>query len=182
ACWTDGDAGGRSGGGVWFMSPGLRLSLLLLIAGCASQMLVVPDKDWQIVPAPQRAALDRQHEAKVTAARAELKFATAGLAQAQRPAASARTAQTAPASTTPNADGDDEVWTAAMHDHDQARVSARARVEEAKATWQRTRLTWRQLQVDAANARLDMLVCDRELTRARAIDHALPGTEHYDSA
>jgi len=164
------------------MSPGLRLWLLpLLIAGCAHQFLVVPDSDWQKVPAPQRAAIDRQHEAEMVSARAELKSATAGLADAQRaPAASAVPA--GPASAVAKPDPDADPWAVAIYDHDQSRVAAGTRVHDAIVAWQRTRLTWRQRQLDAASARLDMLVSDRELTRARAIDRNLPGTDHYDSA
>jgi hypothetical protein len=161
------------------MSPGLRLWLLpLLIAGCAHQFLVVPDSDWQKVPAPQRAAIDRQHEADLVSARAELKSASAVLADAQRAPATPAGPTTAAAKPDPDADP----WAIAVYDHDQSRVAARTRVHDAVVAWQRTRLTWRQRQVEAAGARLDMVVCDRELTRARAIDHTLPGTDHYDSA
>jgi len=161
------------------MSPGLRLWLLpLLIAACAHQQLVVPESDWERVPAPQRAAIDRKHEADLVFAHAEVKAATAGLAEAQRPPAPAQGG--AGAMTRPDPDADP--WTMAIYDHDQSRSSARTRVQDAQAAWQRMRLTWRQRQLDAATARVDMLVCDRELTRARAIDRTLPGDEHYDSA
>lgn len=163
------------------MSPGLRLWLLpLLIAGCAHPFVVVPDSDWQTVPAPQRAAIDRKHEADMVSARAELKSATAGLAEAQR-APAASLAPSGPAGAMAKPDPDADPWTVAIYDHDQSRVAARARVHDAIEAWQRTRLTWRQHQLDAASARLDMLVCDRELTRARAIDHNLPGSDRYDS-
>jgi hypothetical protein len=163
------------------MSPGLRLWLLpLLIAGCAHPFLVVPDSDWQTVPAPQRAAIDRQHEAAMVSARAELKSATAGLADALRtPAAPA---PSGPAGAMAKPDPDADPWAMAIYDHDQSRAAARARVRDATEAWQRTRLTWRQHQLDAASARIDVLVCDRELTRARAIDRSLPGSDHYDSA
>ncbi|HSR97896.1 MAG TPA: hypothetical protein VLM79_12640 [Kofleriaceae bacterium] len=161
------------------MSPGHRLWLLpLLIASCAHQQLVVPESDWEKVPAPQRAAIDRKHEADLVSARAELKAATTGLAEVQRPPAPA--SGTAGAMAKPDPDADP--WALAIYDHDQSRASARTRVQDALTAWQRMRLTWRQRQLDAATARVDMVVSDRELTRARAIDHTLPGDEHYDSA
>ena len=161
------------------MLPGHRLLLLpLLIIGCAPSVLVVPDSDWQKVPAAQRAAIDRQHEASVASARAELKTASAGLAEAQRPPGSPTLA--AGASSKPDPDAD--AWALAIHDHDQQRSSARTRVETARTAWLRARLIWRQRQVDTASARVDLMVSDRELTRARAIDHSLPGSDHYDSA
>jgi hypothetical protein len=142
-------------------------------------MLVVPDSDWQKVPPAERAAIDRKHEAIVVAAHAELKAATAGLADAQRPPGSSRAA-TAGASS--KLDPDADPWEIAVRDHDQQRTAARARVDAARTEWLRARLAWRTHQVDAAGARIDLLVCDRELTRARAIDHTLPGSDRYDSA
>src|SRR6185503_13661271 len=168
-----------SGGGS-AMLPGHRLWLLtLLFVGCAPSMLVVPDSDWQKVPAAERAAIDRKHDASVAAAQAELKAASAGLADAQRPPG-ARSASAAGASAKPDADADP--WAIAIHDHDQQRTAARARVDAARTEWLRARVTWRQRQVETASARLELLVSDRELTRARAIDHSLPGSDHYDSA
>jgi len=162
------------------MLPGHRLWLLpLLFVGCAPSMLVVPDSDWQKVPAAERAAIDRKHEATVVAARAELTAASAGLAEAQRPPG-ARSAPAAGAAAKPDPDAD--AWTVAIHDHDQQRSAARTRVDAARTEWVRARLVWRQRQVETASARLELLISDRELTRARAIDHTLPGSDHYDSA
>jgi len=69
------------------MPLGLRLWLLLWIAGCAEQALIVPESDWQTVPTAQRAAIDRQYEADLAAARAELTAATASLAELPKPPA-----------------------------------------------------------------------------------------------
>src|SRR5215813_11867117 len=63
------------------MPLGLRLWLLLWIAGCAEQALLVPESDWQTVPPAQRAAIDRQYETELASARAELTAATASLAE-----------------------------------------------------------------------------------------------------
>jgi len=175
------------------MSPLLRrpLLLLLLVAGCASQLLVVPDSDWKTVPPVQRAALDRKHDAEVATARVELAAASAGLAELQhprqarqagqaRPSAGPETAPASPEFATP--DPDDAEWIAAVRRYEQASAAARARIETARAASQRADLTWRQLRLDAATARLDLLVCARELDRAKAIDHNLPGTDTYESA
>ena len=162
------------------MLPGHRLWLLtLLFVGCAPSMLVVPDSDWQKVPPAERAAIDGKHEASVVSAHAELKAATAGLADAQRPPGASRSAATGAAS---KIDPDADAWEIAIRDHDQQRTAARARVDAARTEWLRTRLVWRQHQVDAAGARIELLVSDRELTRARAIDHTLLGSDRYDSA
>ena len=161
------------------MSLGLRFGPLLLLIACAHQPLVVPQSDWEKVPAAQRAAIDRKHEADMASAQNELKRASAGLADAQRAPAVSASAGT-PATARPDPDAD--VWAIAVYDHAQSRAAARTRVVNAATAWQRARLTWRERQRDAATARVDMMVADRELTRARAVDRALPGTDHYDSA
>jgi len=48
--------------------------------------------------------------------------------------------------------------------------------------WLRTDLAWRELRLETAKARLEMVVCERELLRAQTIDHSLPGNDHYDTA
>jgi hypothetical protein len=161
------------------MSLGLRLSLLpLLIAGCAAQRLEVPDSDWETVPAPTRAAVDRQLAADLAAAQAELAAAKAGVAELQRP--QPRPAQTSPAPAAPAAPRDD--WAAEQRDREHARVDALGRVEAAKTAWQRADRSWRELRLAAATEGLDLIVYKRELARAQAIDHSLPGTDHYDVA
>jgi hypothetical protein len=167
------------------MSLGLRLSLLpLLIAGCASQLVTVPESDWQTVPAPQREAVDRQLAADVTAANTELTAAKAGLAAMQRsqpaPAAAPRTAPRTPVAAKRAAGGDE--WANTLHAQEQARIDAAAQVESAKAAWQRADLAWRQRRVDAAKARFAVLECERELVHAQTIEHNLPGTDTYDIA
>ena len=162
----------------------LCLSLLpLLVAGCASEVLVVPDSDWQKVPAAERDAIERQLAADLTSARAELAAATASLAElkrAQSPPAATPAAPHAPTGAKPAENGDEPAT--ASHSQDQAGVRAKAQVEAAKAAWQRADLTWRQLRVDAANARLATIGYQRELARAQAVDRNLPGTDHYDVA
>jgi len=169
------------------MSLVLRLSLLtLLIAGCASQLVTVPESDWQQVPATQRDAVDRQLAADHATARAEITAATASLDAMQRsqppPVAASRTATAprTPTAPTPAAGGDE--WAKTMHAQEQARAEATAKVEAAKAAWQRADLTWRKLRLDAANARIEVLVCERELVRAQTIDRSLPGTDTYNVA
>jgi hypothetical protein len=146
--------------------------LLLWIAGCAEPLLVVPDSDWHTVPATQRDALDKQQESDLAAARAELAAASASLAAFQRAPAPPRAASTIKAD--PN-----DAW---ARDHERARADALARVDAAVAEVQRTDLAWRRLRVDAANARIKVVISQREVSRAQAIDHNLPGTDHYDIA
>jgi hypothetical protein len=161
------------------MLPGLRLSLLLLIAGCAEQALVVPDTDWRTVPAAQRDTIDHQHDAELAAARAELAAASASLAAFQRvqPVAPRARPQASPVATDP-----DDAYASVARDHEKARSDALHRVEAAIAELQRSDLAWRQLRVDAASARIQVVVSQRELTRAQTIDHNLPGTDHYEVA
>ena len=164
------------------MSSGLRLSLLLLwLAGCASQRLVVPDEDWQTVPAKQRTAVDARHQADLAAARAELAAATAELAAFRRSHPTlAAPAPATPASAQPLASRDD--WDNAVRDHEQARRVAFVRVEDDKAAWLRADLAWRELHLETATARIDLVTCEREMVRARTIDRNLLGTDSYDSA
>jgi hypothetical protein len=158
----------------------LRLSLLpLLFAGCASGLMTVPDADWNTVPPAQRAALDRQYETDIAAARAELADARTSLAQlraAPPPAAEARPPAVAAS------DQEDPAWAAAVVRYDQDTTAARTRVDTAKLAAQRADLTWRQARVAAAESRLDVVARERELKRAKAIDHNLLGTDTYDGA
>jgi hypothetical protein len=164
----------------------LRLSLLpLLIAGCASQLLVVPDDDWKTVPSARRATIDQKQEAELAAARAELAAASASLAELQRaPAAAPRPAQVAPAPVVPadGTDPDSAEWAAALRQHDQAAAAARGRVDAAQLASQRADLAWRQARLAAASAQIEMVVREREVDRAKAIDHNMLGTDHYDIA
>ncbi|HEY0482938.1 MAG TPA: hypothetical protein VGD37_35695 [Kofleriaceae bacterium] len=161
------------------MLPGLRLSLLLLIAGCAEQALVVPDSDWRTVPPMQRDKIDHQHDADLAAARAELAAASASLAAFQRAQPVAPHARPQAPAAAPDPD---DAYAGVARDHEKARTDALHRVEAAVAELQRSDLAWRQLRVDAANARIHVVVSQRELTRAQTIDHNLPGTDHYEVA
>jgi hypothetical protein len=69
-----------------------------------------------------------------------------------------------------------------MHDHERARTDARTRVDTAAAEAARTDAIWRQARVDTAQARFEVLVAEREVIRAHAVNRALPGDETYDSA
>lgn len=159
------------------MSFALRLSLLLWLTGCAEQALIVSDADWEIVPPAQRAALDHRFEADLKAAldeRAAAKAAVAALAH--EPPVTPRTAgRPAPAAT-----GDP--WASSVHDREKRRVDAHGRVEVAAAEVQRTNRAWRELWFEEASAKVDMLVDQRQLTRAQAVDRNLKGEDTYDTA
>jgi hypothetical protein len=158
---------------------GLRLLLLLLITGCAEQALIVPDADWRTVPQVQRDKIDRQQDADLAAAQAELHAATTSLAAFHQVPQPPRNASAHP--TSGSADPND-LWATTAHDHEKSRSEALGRVEAAMADKQRTDLAWRQLRVEAARANLDMVVTKRELTRAQAIDRNMPGNDTYDTA
>ncbi|HEY6180374.1 MAG TPA: hypothetical protein VIX73_38290, partial [Kofleriaceae bacterium] len=160
------------------MSFGLRLSLLLLIAGCAEGALFVEESDWMTVPAAQRTAIDQQHEKELTAARAELLSANASLAAMPRTPAPLPKA-------TPPADpalASNDPWAEMLRDRERARGEARSRVEVATAELQRTDLAWRQLRVESADARLAVVISQRELVRGQAINRNMRGEDSYDTA
>lgn len=145
--------------------------MLLSIAACAEPLQVVPDSDWRTVPVAQRDTLDQQYQADLTAARAELAAASASLAAFQKapPTAHAASIKVDPG----------DAW---ARDHERGRADALARVDAAVAEVQRSDLAWRRLRVDAASARIDVVISQREVTRAQAVDHNLPGADHYDAA
>jgi len=160
------------------MSFGLRLSLLLLIAGCAEGALLVAESDWMTVPAPQRTAIDQQHEKELSAARAELLSANAHLAAMPRAAAPLP-------KTTPPADpalAPSDPWGELLRDRERERGEERGRVEAATAELQRTDLAWRQLRVESADARLAVVISQRELVRGQAINRNMRGEDTYDTA
>ncbi|MEO7729590.1 MAG: hypothetical protein ABIY55_01355, partial [Kofleriaceae bacterium] len=162
----------------------LHLSLLLLwIAGCASERLLVPEEDWQTVPTAQRTAVDRRHAADLAAARTELAAATTDLAAFRHAHPTLAAPPLGPVvAPRPAAASTGDGWDNAVRDHEQARRAAFTRVETDKATWLRTDLAWRELRADTASARLEMVICEREMVRARTIDRSLLGTDSYDSA
>lgn len=165
------------------MPLGLRLSLVtLLFAGCASQLLVVPDSDWKIVPPAQRTELDRKHEAEVVAARAELKAATTGLAELQNAPPATPPPRPAPPPPESAPEPDDAEWLAAVRRFEQATTTGLSRIETATLAQRKADLAWRQARVAVAQARVDMLDSSRELDRAKLIDRNLLGTDTYDSA
>ncbi len=148
----------------------VHLTLMLWIAGCAEQALVVPASDWTIVPAERRAAIDKQHDADLTAARAELAAASASLA-ALPSATAGPPAAPRPVASAPEARG-----------REPARLTALGRIRAAEAEVLRRDRERRTLRVEAARARITMIEGQRELVRAQAVNRALPGDETYDSA
>jgi hypothetical protein len=163
------------------MLHGLRLSVVALcLAGCASQFLAVPDSDWQTVPAPARASVDKQNDAELASARTELAAASASVAALQR--SQPAPLPPAPARTARKPDPDSDAWEVAVYDHEQARITTFTRVENARVDWLRTDRAWRERWLAAAEARIEMVICKRELVRAQTIDRNLPGSDHYDTA
>jgi hypothetical protein len=159
----------------------LHLSFVALcLAGCASQFLAVPDSDWQTVPPPVRATVDKQNDAELASARAELAAASNSNTALQR-------SQPAPLPPAPpvsarKPDPDSDPWDVAIYEHEQARIAAFTRVENARADWLRTDRAWRERWHAAAQARIEMVTCKRELVRAQTIDRNLLGSDRYDTA
>jgi len=157
------------------MRTGIRLVLVAALAsGCATTGLeTVPQSDWNKVPAPERAAADKVSDTQIATAQLELQLATRSLARkSMAPAAGKAAGKPAPA-----ADGDPLV-----RDFESGRRDALARIDLAKQAWEQADLTWRERQVESANAHLTMVRCDREEQRAARIDRYMLGGDQYDTA
>lgn len=153
-----------------------RLTLLaLMLAGCSAGFQTVPVDQWRTVPVAQRDAIDRTADATAIAADSELKSATAAV-QAARSAVRASVPHHASADPA-IADHD---WALAVHDHEQSKRAMEVEVERAKAAWQRADLTWKVQRLDSATAHLEVVRCEREYDRARAVDHQLLGDDVYE--
>lgn len=159
-----------------------RASLLvvMLVAGCAADSLIVADSDWQTVPAPQRAKLDRASKAEIDDARAEAKLAAKTLAEVEHappePPAGSKLAAAAPVGS------DNAAWSTELAAHDRARRDALAKIDAAQAAKRRAELVWHQRWVEAANDRLEMALAQRELSRGQAVDRNLLGDDTYETA
>jgi hypothetical protein len=163
------------------MTQHLRLSLLLLV-GCAAQIQTVPAADWNTVPAAQREKLDREYQADVAAAQTELRVTTAAVIEARHTLAAARAAARKPGPAAALPDTLKDEWSMAVREHERSKRDAVIEVDTANIAWLTANLAWRQLRLDTATARIALLGYERELARAKAIDHFMLGTETYDSA
>jgi hypothetical protein len=157
----------------------LRLTLVMVVAtGCAAGLQTVPNEEMQVVPAVEQARIDSTHATEVARVDAEQRSAQAGLASARRElAAFHRHAQPAAVVAAP---GDE--WATAMRSQDTARRTALTEVDAATEAWLHARVDYHQQVLDHATAERATLHCSRELTRAKAVDHHLLGTDTYDTA
>jgi hypothetical protein len=126
--------------------------------GCAGPgVQTVSQARWQKVPAAERTQIDQSHAEDLAAAQAEV-------ATAEKELDAARTPQPAKA-----------------HPSDPAFAGAFAKVESARAAWQRANVAWREQRLAAARAHVDVIVCDRELARAEAIDYRAGDDDGMDT-
>jgi len=140
----------------------LRWMAVVVVAGCATAGLeTVPDSDWQTVPAAERVMMDNAQATEVAKAQAELRIATALRDRARAAVASQPRHKL-------DAAGDDA----------RERADALARVETAAAGRARAELAWRERRIDVAREQLALLATQRELDRARAIDHHMEGDDY----
>jgi len=153
----------------------LRLVLCTCVVGCAAGALErVPDGDWQgTVPARERARLDQTSDRELAIANADLAGATAALADARKLLAANTKQSVKPLPAT----ADD--W---FKEREPLRREAAVKADQAREAWLRANLAWRQHRLDAAVARIAVIEADRELRRAKAIDHHLLGDDTYDTA
>ncbi len=154
---------------------GLHL-VALILTGCAG-FTSVPLADWQTVPAAERASLDRAHDAKVAETEGELYAIILATADDRRLLAlpAVHRPDVAPA-----APGDS--WAAAVAGHEQRKAEAIAQIDRATVAVRRADLAWRELRAELLTAQLEVLRSEREVERAKAIDHHLLGSDTYDSA
>lgn len=120
----------------------------------------VPQSDWRLVPEKQRVELDKQHDHELVVARAELHSAELGLAAANK----------VPPPTKHPVAGDPE------------RAAAAAQIDTLQAQYVKSLHAWSEHRRAAASARIQVIGYERELTRAKAVDHSLPVGETYDTA
>jgi hypothetical protein len=164
------------------------VSLLLLLAagigaGCAADRLVVPASDWAGVPAPERTKIDQATTADLAEARAEAKAANASLAELQRTQPAPKGAAAAPVKAEPPPPAtDDAAWASEVQTHDRQRLAALAKIDADNADVRRADMVWRQRWVEEANDKVEMVECQRELTRAQVIDRNLTGDDTYETA
>jgi len=144
----------------------------LLVAGCSTGFQTVPVDQWRTVPVAQRDTMERSAAAETVAADRELQAATAALAAAQHVSRAARHG-----GATATAEGD---WGAALRDHEQTKRGRLAEIDGATAAWQRADLVWKQQRRDAAIARIEVVRCQREYDRAKAIDRNLLGEDNFE--
>lgn len=137
------------------------LPLLLVVGGCATTaMIQVPQSDWRLVPEKQRVELDKQLDHELVLARAELHAAELGLAATKK----------VPPPTKHPVTGDPE------------RAAAAAQIDTLQAQHFKALVDWNRYRRDAASARIEVIGYERELARAKAVDHSLPVGESYDTA
>ncbi|HET9621870.1 MAG TPA: hypothetical protein VFP84_10905 [Kofleriaceae bacterium] len=143
----------------------------------------MPDSDWATVPAAMRTKVDRSSTADLTSARNEAAAARASLAELQHapPGAGKPAATGAPVFVKPPTT-DDAAWATEVASHDRARVAALSKIDTLNAAWRHADLVWRQAWVEEANDRVEMVICERELTRAQTIDRTLTEGDDYETA
>ncbi len=151
-----------------------------MASGCATTGLqIVPQSDWNKVPAAERAAADKTSDTQIAAAQLELQMATRSLARASVAPTAAKAGVPPAKPVTPAAAPPPDPF---VRDFEAGRRDALARIDLAKRAWQQADLTWRERQVDSATAHVEMVRCDREDQRAARIDRYMLGGDQYDTA
>jgi hypothetical protein len=127
-------------------------------------MQTVGESDWRTVPQPERDTMDRMYNTDLVKAQTEERAAIAAYADAQK---------TAAVKPTPHKPSGEDSAAAR-----QTLVDINADQETLRAAT----LEWRKYRVDAAHLRIDVLITQRELSRARAIDAHTHGADSYDTS
>jgi len=142
--------------------------------GCAAASFErVPDGDWQSVPPRERTAMDGANDAELAHAQADIRGATASLAEAQKMLASQRKQVVQPLPSTA------DQW---FKDREPLRQDAAVRADMTREAWLRANVEWRRHRLEAVTARIEVIHAERELARAKAINHHLLGDDTYDTA
>ncbi len=129
------------------------------------------------MPAAERASLDRAHDAKVAQTEGELYAIVLATAEDRRMLALPAVHHP---DVTPAAPGDS--WAAAIEGQERRKAAAITQIDSATVAVRRADLAWRELRGEFLTAQLEVLRSERELERAKAIDHHLLGSDTYDTA
>ena len=157
----------------------MRGALILWIVagiGCAPGFVVVPDSEWQTVPAAKRDAIAQANVAERARLEAERDVAQTALEKVRRappPRLNAPTRATA-------APGDE--WGASIATYERDKQAAVGAIDLANKTLRIAQLAYYESRVALADASLIVLKSKYEVERARAVDRARLGTDTYDAS
>jgi hypothetical protein len=127
-------------------------------------MQTVSESDWRTVPQAERDKMDRIYNGDLAKAQAEERAAIAAYTDAQK------TAAVKPPAKKP------------VTEDTAAAKQTLVQIEGDQAALRTATLDWRKHRVDAAHRRIELVMRQRELARARAVDAHTQGADSYDTS